>query len=83
MQTALQYCRGRRRMLEMKEGLVVGIKNNVMIFLCIPEMNPRRPPQAYLIFEGSEPLTFTNVFPRWERSRGAPTQVQTPCGYIM
>ncbi|KAM3863947.1 supervillin [Diretmus argenteus] len=32
------------------------------------EMNPRRPPQAYLIFEGSEPLTFTNVFPRWERS---------------
>ncbi|KAF7225870.1 supervillin isoform X2 [Nothobranchius furzeri] len=30
------------------------------------EMNPRRPPQAYLIFEGSEPLTFTNVFPRWE-----------------
>nr|XP_040046061.1 supervillin isoform X3 [Gasterosteus aculeatus aculeatus] len=32
------------------------------------EMNPRRPPQAYLIFEGLEPLTFTNVFPRWERS---------------
>uniref|UniRef100_A0A667YY86 Supervillin c n=1 Tax=Myripristis murdjan TaxID=586833 RepID=A0A667YY86_9TELE len=31
------------------------------------EMNPRRPPQAYLISEGSEPLTFTNVFPRWER----------------
>ncbi|XP_070778777.1 supervillin [Enoplosus armatus] len=34
------------------------------------EMNPRRPPQAYLVFEGSEPLTFTNVFPRWERSPG-------------
>uniref|UniRef100_A0A1A8NS73 HP domain-containing protein n=1 Tax=Nothobranchius rachovii TaxID=451742 RepID=A0A1A8NS73_9TELE len=33
------------------------------------EMNPRRPPQAYLIFEGSEPLTFTNVFPRWENLR--------------
>ncbi|XP_070704176.1 supervillin [Pempheris klunzingeri] len=32
------------------------------------EMNPRRPPQAYLILEGSEPLTFTNVFPRWETS---------------
>ncbi|XP_060921260.1 supervillin isoform X2 [Labrus mixtus] len=32
------------------------------------EMNPRRPPQAYLILEGAEPLTFTNVFPRWERS---------------
>ncbi|XP_051796976.1 supervillin isoform X2 [Acanthochromis polyacanthus] len=38
------------------------------------EMNPRRPPQAYLIFEGSEPLTFTNVFPRWEKSLGPQTQ---------
>ncbi|CAJ1076268.1 supervillin isoform X1 [Xyrichtys novacula] len=41
------------------------------------EMNPRRPPQAYLIFEGSEPLTFTNVFPCWERSMGAHTQGDT------
>lgn len=41
-------------------------------------MNPRRPPLAYLISEGSEPLTFTNVFPRWEKSPGADTQVQTP-----
>ncbi|KAM3597633.1 uncharacterized protein V6R79_007213 [Siganus canaliculatus] len=38
------------------------------------EMNPRRPPQAYLILEGSEPLTFTNVFPHWERSPGSLTQ---------
>ncbi|XP_034396413.1 supervillin isoform X1 [Cyclopterus lumpus] len=38
------------------------------------EMNPRRPPQAYLIFEGLEPLTFTNVFPRWERSLGPHTR---------
>ncbi|KAK9535307.1 hypothetical protein VZT92_007696 [Zoarces viviparus] len=38
------------------------------------EMNPRRPPQAYLIFEGLEPLTFTNVFPRWEKSLGPHTQ---------
>ncbi|XP_037544537.1 supervillin [Nematolebias whitei] len=38
------------------------------------EINPRRPPQAYLILEGSEPLTFTNVFPRWERSLAPPTQ---------
>ncbi|XP_033999335.1 supervillin isoform X4 [Trematomus bernacchii] len=34
------------------------------------EMKPRRPPQVYLIFEGLEPLTFTNVFPRWEKSLG-------------
>nr|XP_057904295.1 supervillin [Doryrhamphus excisus] len=33
------------------------------------EANPRRPPQAYFIPEGSEPLTFTNVFPRWERTQ--------------
>ncbi|XP_017274885.1 supervillin isoform X2 [Kryptolebias marmoratus] len=38
------------------------------------EINPRRPPQAYLILEGSEPLTFTNVFPRWERNLAPPTQ---------
>ncbi|CAN9505450.1 unnamed protein product [Ophioblennius macclurei] len=39
------------------------------------EMNPRRPPLAYLILEGAEPLTFTNVFPRWERNLGCHTQV--------
>ncbi|KAM6914295.1 supervillin isoform 6-T6 [Lycodopsis pacificus] len=38
------------------------------------EMSPRRPPQAYLIFEGLEPLTFTNVFPRWEKSLGPHTR---------
>lgn len=31
------------------------------------ELNPRRPPKAYLISEGTEPLTFTNIFPCWER----------------
>uniref|UniRef100_A0A3P8YIQ8 HP domain-containing protein n=1 Tax=Esox lucius TaxID=8010 RepID=A0A3P8YIQ8_ESOLU len=31
------------------------------------ERNPRRPPLAYLIQDGAEPLTFTNVFPRWEK----------------
>ncbi|XP_065124619.1 supervillin isoform X2 [Paramisgurnus dabryanus] len=30
------------------------------------ERNPRRPPIAYLIDEGAEPLTFTNIFPSWE-----------------
>lgn len=44
-------------------------------FLRPPEMNPRRPPRAYLVCEGSEPLTFTNVFPSWERNLGAQTQV--------
>ncbi|XP_029491558.2 supervillin-like isoform X7 [Oncorhynchus nerka] len=36
------------------------------------EKNPRRPLQAYLIQDGVEPLTFTNVFPRWEK-RPTPT----------
>ncbi|KAL0992477.1 hypothetical protein UPYG_G00093840 [Umbra pygmaea] len=31
------------------------------------ERNPRRPSQAYLIQDGDEPFTFTNVFPRWEK----------------
>ncbi|XP_016297127.1 supervillin-like isoform X2 [Sinocyclocheilus anshuiensis] len=30
------------------------------------ERNPRRPPMVYLIEEGAEPLTFTNIFPSWE-----------------
>uniref|UniRef100_A0A8C7Z9B7 Supervillin c n=1 Tax=Oryzias sinensis TaxID=183150 RepID=A0A8C7Z9B7_9TELE len=38
------------------------------------ELNPRRPPHAYLIMEGLEPLTFTNVFPRWERCPRPQTQ---------
>lgn len=31
------------------------------------EKNPRRPPLAYLVIAGSEPLTFTNIFPYWEK----------------
>ncbi|XP_031417584.1 supervillin [Clupea harengus] len=31
------------------------------------EKNSKRPPQAYLIVAGAEPLTFTNIFPYWER----------------
>ncbi|XP_060795764.1 supervillin isoform X2 [Neoarius graeffei] len=29
--------------------------------------NTRRPPPAYLILAGAEPLTFTNIFPYWEK----------------
>uniref|UniRef100_A0A8C4NMM1 Supervillin d n=1 Tax=Dicentrarchus labrax TaxID=13489 RepID=A0A8C4NMM1_DICLA len=31
------------------------------------EKNPRRPPLAYLVLAGCEPLTFTNIFPYWEK----------------
>uniref|UniRef100_A0A3B5BDU7 Supervillin-like n=1 Tax=Stegastes partitus TaxID=144197 RepID=A0A3B5BDU7_9TELE len=31
------------------------------------EKNLRRPPLAYLVMAGCEPLTFTNIFPYWER----------------
>ncbi|MEQ2189688.1 hypothetical protein GOODEAATRI_027837, partial [Goodea atripinnis] len=33
-----------------------------------PEKNPRRPPLAYLVLAGFEPLTFTNIFPYWEKN---------------
>ncbi|TNN32199.1 Supervillin [Liparis tanakae] len=36
------------------------------------EKNPRRPPPAYLILAGCEPLTFTNIFPYWERDASIP-----------
>ncbi|CAL8304515.1 unnamed protein product [Merluccius merluccius] len=41
------------------------------------ELNPRRPPMAYLISEGTEPLTFTNVFPCWERRPRTSSQGDT------
>ncbi|XP_034564247.1 LOW QUALITY PROTEIN: supervillin [Notolabrus celidotus] len=31
------------------------------------DKNPRRPPLAYLVLAGCEPLTFTNIFPYWEK----------------
>ncbi|XP_062389043.1 supervillin isoform X2 [Sardina pilchardus] len=40
------------------------------------ERNPRRPPLAYLIEDGAEPLTFTNVFPEW--SPRTPAQGEAP-----
>ncbi|XP_076851834.1 supervillin isoform X2 [Brachyhypopomus gauderio] len=40
------------------------------------ERNPRRPPVAYLVKEGVEPLTFTNVFPSWEKPATGDSSVQ-------
>ncbi|XP_023691338.2 supervillin-like isoform X5 [Paramormyrops kingsleyae] len=44
------------------------------------ERNPQRPPEAYLIQEGSEPLTFTNIFPQWERN--PELQGEVLCGKV-
>lgn len=80
METALQYCRGRTENQDVCVCRVRATQHYRHFFLfCprVPEVNPRRPPLAYLISEGSEPLTFTNVFPHWERSPEANTQVQT------
>ncbi|KAG2460902.1 SVIL protein, partial [Polypterus senegalus] len=41
------------------------------------EKNPKRPPKAYLIHAGAEPLTFTNIFPRWEVQATCLSQVRT------
>ncbi|XP_051529796.1 supervillin-like isoform X2 [Myxocyprinus asiaticus] len=40
--------------------------------------NSRRPPQAYLILAGAEPLTFTNIFPYWEKDPNIKVQVEGP-----
>lgn len=40
------------------------------------ENNSRRPPQAYLILAGAEPLTFTNIFPYWEKDPTIKVQVE-------
>ncbi|KAM7370803.1 hypothetical protein PAMP_010323 [Pampus punctatissimus] len=37
------------------------------VLLYCKEKNPRRPPQAYLVLAGCEPLTFTNIFPYWAK----------------
>lgn len=49
-----------------------------MTFLCLffIEKNSRRPPQAYLILAGAEPLTFTNIFPYWEKNPNIKVQVR-------
>lgn len=39
------------------------------------EKNPRRPPLAYLILAGCEPLTFTNIFPYWEKDPNIASKV--------
>ncbi|XP_051808160.1 supervillin-like [Acanthochromis polyacanthus] len=33
----------------------------------IPVKEPSAPPLAYLVLAGCEPLTFTNIFPYWEK----------------
>ncbi|XP_077481961.1 supervillin isoform X2 [Stigmatopora argus] len=39
------------------------------------EKNSRRPPQAYLITAGCEPLTFTNIFPYWTKDPSIASKV--------
>ncbi|XP_051523403.1 supervillin-like isoform X2 [Myxocyprinus asiaticus] len=40
--------------------------------------NSKRPPQAYLILAGAEPLTFTNIFPYWEKDPNIKIQLEGP-----
>lgn len=78
LETTLQYCKG--KLLRHHAKVVEEAPNlSLSLFLLkcfLIEVNPRRPPHAYLILEGSEPLTFTNVFPRWERKQAALAQVR-------
>ncbi|XP_061778470.1 supervillin-like, partial [Nerophis ophidion] len=45
--------------------------------------NPTRPPKAYLIHAGLEPLTFTNIFPTWELPHDITLQEAEVCDEII
>lgn len=40
------------------------------------EKSLRRPPLAYLVHAGCEPLTFTNIFPYWEKDSSITSKVE-------
>ncbi|XP_059180038.1 supervillin [Centropristis striata] len=47
------------------------------------EKNPRRPPLAYLVLAGCEPLTFTNIFPYWERDTSITSKTESSKNKVM
>ncbi|KAM7370174.1 hypothetical protein PAMP_011448 [Pampus punctatissimus] len=44
------------------------------------EKNAKKPPKAYLIHAGLEPLTFTNMFPSWEHREDIAEITERVCG---
>nr|QNQ79867.1 supervillin [Siniperca chuatsi] len=47
------------------------------------EKNPRRPPLAYLVLAGCEPLTFTNIFPYWEKDTSITSKAESSKNKVM
>ncbi|XP_068161262.1 supervillin [Antennarius striatus] len=47
------------------------------------EKNPRRPPLAYLVLAGYEPLTFTNIFPYWEKDPSVTSKAESSKNRVM
>uniref|UniRef100_A0A8C9XVC3 Supervillin d n=1 Tax=Sander lucioperca TaxID=283035 RepID=A0A8C9XVC3_SANLU len=47
------------------------------------EKNPRRPPLAYLVLAGCEPLTFTNIFPYWENDTSIASKTESSKNKVM
>ncbi|KAM7381634.1 hypothetical protein PAMA_012468 [Pampus argenteus] len=47
------------------------------VLLYCKEKNPRRPPQAYLVLAGCEPLTFTNIFPYWAKDPSVTSKAES------
>lgn len=53
-----------------------------LVYYCfVPtEKNEKKPPKAYLIHAGLEPLTFTNMFPSWEHREDIAEITERVCG---
>lgn len=47
------------------------------------EKNPRRPPLAYLVQAGYEPLTFTNIFPYWVKDSSVTSKSESAKNKVM
>lgn len=54
-------------------------KINFLLFFT-SEKNEKKPPKAYLIHAGLEPLTFTNMFPSWEHREDIAEITERVCG---
>lgn len=56
------------------------LKLNKHFWFAATDKNGKKPPKAYLIHAGLEPLTFTNMFPSWEHREDIAEITERVCG---